>query len=108
MCRYYSEYSYCKFGEYCKFKHQEIIETKENEIKNKDMEIRNNEALELENRELKETIEELKLEVETLRNDKAVEFILFEDFKECMKQAGAELGQAQLKLGLDPTLTNLH
>ena len=85
MCRYYSEYSYCKFGEYCKFKHQEIIETKENEIKNKDMEIRNNEALELENRELKETIEELKLEVETLRNDKAVEFILFEDFKECMK-----------------------
>ena len=49
------------------------------------MEIRNNEALELENRELKETIEELKLEVETLRNDKAVEFMLFEDFKERMK-----------------------
>ena len=62
MCRFYSEHSYCKFGEYCKFKHEEIrsngidieieklkseidklgkvIETKENEIKNKDLEIR--------------------------------------------------------------------
>ena len=25
-CRYFSKYSYCKFGEYCKFKHDENID----------------------------------------------------------------------------------
>ena len=24
MCRYFSQYNYCKFGEYCKFKHGEF------------------------------------------------------------------------------------
>ena len=126
MCRYFLKYSHCKFGEYCKFKHQDnsssvinkeieklkleidklgkVIEAKENEIKNKDIEIRKlllsetgtlqkkvkdyemkNEGLDLENRKLKETIEELKLEQEALKNDKAVEFMLFLDFKERMK-----------------------
>ena len=62
MCRYFSQYNYCKFGEYCKFKHGEfrsseidkeieklkleidklgkIVNVKENEIKSKDIEIR--------------------------------------------------------------------
>ena len=62
-CRYFFKSRYCKYGEYCRFKHEEIrndcvdkeieksrfevdklgkvIETKENEIKNKDIEIRN-------------------------------------------------------------------
>ena len=44
-----------------------------------------NEALEYENKKLKESIEELKIEKETLRNDKAVDFMLFQDFKERMK-----------------------
>ena len=71
------------------------IETKENEIKNKDIEIRKlssaedfesrNEALALENNKLKDTIHEMKKEQETLRNDKAEEFMLFLDFKERMK-----------------------
>ena len=123
LCRYFAQYNYCMFGEYCKFKHSEtrssgidkeieklkseidklgkIIDAKDKEIKSKDIEIRKlstadtvklvediekrNEALENENKKLKESIEELKLERETLRNDKAVEFMLFEDFKERMK-----------------------
>ena len=61
-CRYFSKYNYCKFGEYCKFKHDEninnnnerdianlkseiealkkVIKAKEAEIKEKNLEIK--------------------------------------------------------------------
>ena len=129
-CRYFSTYSYCKFGDYCKFGHGEIrnsnidkeidnlkseietlkkvIEGKDTQIKEKDEEIRKmldvdktkveeklkkrinclekqNENLEVENRELNDKGKAGQEEVESLRNQMAVDFMLLLDFKERMR-----------------------
>ena len=129
-CRYYSMYSYCKFGEYCKFGHgdiresdtdkeieklkfeietlKKVIEAKDNQIKEKDYEIlkiididktkvgenpknnkdcleKQNKNLELENKELIEKLKACQEEIEALRNQKAVDFMLLLDFKERMR-----------------------
>ena len=114
-CRYFSKYAYCKFGEYCKFKHEELrnsgkdkeidnlkseietlrkdIEEKETAIQNKDDEISKHLEehnairikIEKENANLKETIEEMKKIEEDLLNKRAEDTLILLDFKERMK-----------------------
>ena len=130
-CRYFFTYSYCKFGDYCKFGHGEIgnsnidkeidklkfeietlkkvIEGKDSKIKEKDEEIRKmlhkdktkveeelknkiiclekqNEKLEVENKELNDQVKAGKEEIESLRNQMAVDCMLLLDFKERMRE----------------------
>ena len=107
-CRYFLQYKYCKFGSFCKFKHEAIenhkeieelkqaldtvklkIAEKDQEIKAKENEIASmeeikekNRNLETENKELKIKVKELQSDLETTRNDLAVNDMLRQDFKE--------------------------
>ena len=129
-CRYFSEYSYCKFGEYCRFGHEKVkksnidkeieklrceietskkvIEAKDSEIKEKDFEIRKlledvkikdkekldkkigclekkKKNLEIKNNELIDQVKAYREENESLRDQNAVNDMLFLDFKERMR-----------------------
>ena len=96
-CTYFSRYSYCKFGEYCRFSHDKvenrsfgkeiehlkseietlksIIEAKESEIKEKDLEIRK--LIEVHQNKMERKMDNLEKENVTLNeeNDKLKETI---------------------------------
>ena len=131
-CKYYFKYSYCKFGEYCRFNHTEFgkkhtskeidtlkldigklkkdINEKDKLIKEKELEIQELEKrfrpllevenrfkdridhlegkikdLERENEALKNDTKEINEENESLTNQIAVNDMLFESFKERMR-----------------------
>ena len=106
-CKYFLQYRYCKFGQFCRFNHEEKgkehtneeidilkldLEKLKQEIHEKDKNINRKddlanriEDIEKENKDLKNNIEEIKEENESLRNELAVNDMLFESFKERMR-----------------------
>ena len=103
-CRYFLEFLYCKFGNYCRFSHktlknkentkdieelreelkqlEEKIQEKDNEIKIKDMKIK---VMEDNFEKEKKNIEQEELEkFEIVRNEWHVTQMLFDSFKEEM------------------------
>ena len=107
MCRFYFEFKYCKFGTFCRYRHEKCsnevsieienlehtIECLKKEITKKDEEIDNidneinelrekNKDLEKENQELKQTVQELKDDLETKNNIMAENDMLHLDLME--------------------------
>ena len=111
-CRFFEEYSYCKFGTFCRFKHklfsdeesvQQIeklktdlqrleteIAEKDDEIKMKENQIKDleekNKNLEIDIKKLEQKVKELQSNVEEINNTVAVNDMLHEDFKERVRE----------------------
>ena len=86
-CKYFMHYNYCKFGQYCRFKH--IESDTNNEINNLKKQILEKDALIKEKEDmiqvLRVEISGVEKECSALRDEIAVADMIFESFKERMR-----------------------